>query len=463
MFRRPLDFLNSLPTRGDLVELRLGPLRAWMACHPDVARRILVETRIFDKGGPLYNRLRPLMGNGVVTCDQDTHRRQRRLLQPGFRPSRVADHTDLIGREAESLCREWRAGDRIDVSAAAMTLTTRVMNHVLFSDSLRGAAAAEVGDCLAVIVRGLFVRTAVPVDALFRLPTPANRRYRRAFDRVHAIVDEVIAERRRRSPNGDREDMLDTLLAATRCAASGITEQEVHDQLVTLLLTGSESPSNCLASALDLLARNPEAERRLHAEVDAVVADRPLPGPDELPRLTYTRCVVAETLRHRPPGWLFTRITTKDTTLAGHRLPRGTTVLYSPYLLHHDPASFPDPERFLPERWLPGRAIADPHGAMLPFSAGNRKCIGDTFAWAEATLALATIAGRWRLRHLPGHAERLRPAATLGPRSLVMTCEPRAHAPAGTAPGARSLAPRATAATRAQDSRTAGDNGADDV
>jgi cytochrome P450 len=463
LFRRPLDFLNSLPARGDLVELRLGPLRVWMACHPEVARQVLMETRTFDKGGPLYNRLRPLMGNGVVTCDQDTHRRQRRLLQPDFRPSRVADHTDMIGREAALLCREWQAGDQIDVSAATMALTTRVMNHVLFSDSLRGAAAAEVGDCLAVIVRGLFVRTAVPVDSLFRVPTPANRRYRRAFDRVHAIVDEVVAERRRRGPDDDREDILDTLLAATRCEASGVTEQEVHDQLVTLLLTGSESPSNCLASALDLLARNPEAERRLHAEVDAVVADRPRPGPDDLPRLTYTRCVVAETLRHRPPGWLFTRITTKETTLAGHRLPRGTTVLYSPYLLHHDPASFPDPERFLPERWLPGRATADPHGAMLPFSAGNRKCIGDTFAWAEATLALATIAGRWRLRHLPGYAERLRPAATLGPRSLVMTCEPRAHAPAGPAPRARSLAPRASATARAQDSRTAGDNGVDDV
>ncbi|KOU61541.1 cytochrome P450 [Streptomyces sp. MMG1533] len=432
-----------------------------MACHPEVAHQVLMDTRTFDKGGPLYNRLQPLMGDGLVTCRQDTHRRQRRVLQPDFRPSRVADHTDMMAREAELTFRGWRAGDQVDVSAATMALTTRVMNHVLFSDSLGGAAAAEVGDCLAAIVRGLFVRTVVPVDALFRIPTPANRRYRRAVDRVHAIVDEVVAKRRQGRPSEDREDILETLLRAARDESSAVTEQEVHDQLVTLLLTGSESPSNCLASALDLLARHPEAERRLHAEVDAVVADRPRPGSDELPRLTYTRCVVAETMRHRPPGWLFTRITTRETTLAGHRLPRGTTVLYSPYLLHHDPASFPDPELFLPERWLPGRATADPHGAMLPFSTGNRKCIGDTFAVAEATLALAAITGRWRLRHLPGYTERLRPAATLGPRSLVMTCEPRAHAP-GTAPRARALASRATAAARAQDPRTAGDNGADD-
>ncbi|MDQ1043355.1 cytochrome P450 [Streptomyces sp. V4I2] len=459
LLRRPLDFLNSLPARGDLVEIRLGPLHAWMACHPDVAHQVLMDTRTFDKGGPLYNRLRPLMGNGLVTCRQDVHRRQRRLLQPDFRPSRVADHADMMRREAEVACREWRAGGKVDVSAATLALTTRVMNHVLFSDSLGGAAAAEVGERLAVIVRGLFVRTAVPVDALFRVPTPANRRYRHAVDRVHAIVDEVVARRRRGGPDGEQNDVLGTLLSAAREGSSGVTEQEVHDQLVTLLLTGAESTALCLASALDLLARHPEAERRLHAEVDAVTADRPRPGPDELP---YTRGVVAETLRHRPPGWLFTRITTQETTLAGQRLPRGTTVLYSPYLLHHDPASFPDPERFLPERWLPG-ATADPRGAMLPFAAGSRKCLGDTFAVAEVTLALATITGRWRLRHGPGYAERLRPAATLGHRSLVMTCEPRTNAPNRPAPRARSLTPRATAAARFQDPRTAGDNGVDDA
>ncbi|MFD3502869.1 cytochrome P450 [Streptomyces sp. NPDC058678] len=463
LFRRPLNFLNSLPARGDLVEIHLGPLRAWMACHPEVAHQVLMDTRTFDKGGPLYNRLRPLMGNGLVTCRQDTHRRQRRLLQPDFRPSRVADHTDMMVREAESTCRDWRAGDQVDVSAATMALTTRVMNHVLFSDSLGAAAAAEVGDCLAVIVRGLFVRTALPVDVLFRVPTPANLRYRRAVGRVHAIVDEVVADRRRGGPDDDRNDVLATLLSAAADGSSGVTEREVHDQLVTLLLTGAESTALCLASALDLLARHPQAERRLHAEVDAVTAGRRRPGRAELARLTYTRSVVAETLRHRPPGWLFTRITTRETTLAGHRLPRGATVLYSPYLLHHDPASFPEPERFLPERWLPGPSAAVPHGAMLPFAAGSRKCLGDTFAVAEATLALASIAGRWRLRHLPGYTERLRPAATLGPRSLVMTCEPRAYAQAGTAPRARSLAPRATAAARAQDSRTAGDNGVDDA
>lgn len=400
------------------------------------------------------------MGDGVVTSRHQEHRRQRRLLQPAFLPSRLAGQTELMAEEAEAVCRDWRAGQKVDVSAAMTALSTRMISRVLFSDSLDAATAAEVRHCLTAIVRGLFVRTIVPVDALFRVPTPANRRYRRAVERVHAIIDAVIADRRRSAP---RDDLLGTLLEASRAAGPepAITEQEVHDHLVSLLLAGSESTALCLASAFSLLAQHPQTERRLHSEVDAVLAGRQRPAPDDLPRLVHTRCVVTETLRHAPPGWLFTRVTTSETEFAGHRLPRGATVLYSPYLLHHDPASFPDPDRFLPERWLPGQAAATPRGALLPFATGSRKCIGDAFAMAETTVALATVAARWRLTHLPGPVAPPRPGATLGPRSLVMICEPRSRLPIGASPRAGSCAHREDAALPVQDSRRAGDSGVD--
>ncbi|WP_079147023.1 cytochrome P450 [Streptomyces griseochromogenes] len=462
LYRRPLAFLNSLPAYGDLVEIRLGPQRAWMVCHPELVHRMLKDTRTFDKGGPLFDRLRTLMGNGVVTCPHQDHRRQRRLLQPAFRPSRLAERADLLGEEAEAVCREWEAGRQVDISAAMMALTTRVISRVLFSDSLDTGTAAEVRQCLAAIVHGLFVRTVVPIDALFRVPTPANRRYRRAVERTHAIIDAAIAERRRGDP---RDDLLGTLLQATHGdgAEPAVTAQEVHDQLVSLLLAGTESTALCLASAFSLLAQNPEAERRLHAEVDAVLPGGRRPGPDDLPRLVHTRAVVTETLRHSPPGWLFTRVTTRETEFAGCRLPRGATVLYSPYLLHHDPAWFPDPGRFLPDRWLPGPGAAGAHGALIPFATGSRTCIGEAFAMAEATVALATVAGRWRLRHVPGPVEPPRPGATLGPRSLVMICESRARVPVGTALHTGSRAPGATQASRVQASRMSGDSGVDDA
>ncbi|WP_107309215.1 cytochrome P450 [Streptomyces sp. TP-A0356] len=433
LFRRPLGFLNSLSAHGDLVEIRLGPQRAWLACHPELVHRILMDPRTFDKGGPQYDRLRPLMGNSLVTCGHEEHRGQRRLVQPLFQPSRIADYTTVMGEEAESVSREWQPGEKADVSAAMLALTTRVTSRVLLSDSLDAATSAELRDCLAALVRGLFLRTVVPLAPLFRIPTPANRRYRRAFARLHAIIDSAI-DRRRQGPR--RDDLLGSLLDAARDdgGEAVLTDQDVHDQLITLLLTGVESTAMCLGSVFSLLPAHPEVERRLHAEADAVLADGRRPGPEELSRLVYTRSVVTETLRVYPPGWLFTRTTTRETEIGGFRLPRGATVLYSPYLLHHDPASFPHPDRFLPDRWLPGQAAAVRNGALLPFAAGSRKCIGDTFAMAEATLAVAVIARRWRLRPLPGHVEQPRPAATLGPRALEMICEPRAHTRQGEAP-----------------------------
>ncbi|WP_079071238.1 cytochrome P450 [Streptomyces yokosukanensis] len=457
-YRRPLAFLNSLPAHGDLVEIRLGPQRAWMVCHPELTHEVLMDPHTFDKGGPLYDRLGKLMGDGIVTCRQQTHRDKRRLLQPGFRPSHVAAYTDLVAQEAESVCDAWPTGRPVPVTEAMMTLTTRVISRVLLSDSLDDATTAEVRDCLTDVVRGLFVRTVVPIDALFRLPVPANRRYRRALSRLHTIIDAVIAERRR---GADRDDVLGTLLAATRGdgVPAPITDQEVHDHLITLLLTGVETQALCLSSAFSLLARHPEAEGRLHAELDSVLGEGRRPGPEDLPHLVHTRCVVSETLRHSSPGWLFTRVTTRETELAGCRLPAGAAVLYSPHLLHHDPSSFPDPERFDPGRWLPGRPTAEQRRAMMPFSAGNRKCLGDEFAMVEATLALATIAGRVRLRHLPGYVERTpRPGITMGPRSLVMICEPRSRVPAAASPTSR-----ATAAPRTSESRTAGEHVVDNA
>jgi cytochrome P450 len=458
LYRRPLAFLNSLPAHGDLVEIRLGPQRAWMVCHPELTHQVLMDPHTFDKGGPLYDKLGKLMGDGLVTCRQPTHRDKRRLLQPAFRPSHVAAYTDLITEEAESVCQAWSAGRTVPVTEAMMGLTTRVISRVLLSDSLDDATTAEVRDCLTDVVRGLFVRTVVPVDALFRLPTPANRRYRRALSRLHAIIDAAIAERRR---GADRDDVLGTLLSAARGdgGTAAITDQEVHDHLITLLLTGVETQALSLAGAFSLLARHPEAERRLHAELDCVLAEGGRPGPGDLPHLVYTRCVVTETLRHSSPGWLFTRVATRETELAGCRLPKGAAVLYSPYLLHHDPSWFPDPERFDPDRWLPGQPTAEQRRAMMPFSAGNRKCLADEFAMVEATLALATIAGRRRLRHLPGQVERKpRPGITMGPRALVMTCELRSRMPSAT-----SLAPRATAAQPPSDTRTAGDHVVDNA
>jgi cytochrome P450 len=190
--------------------------------------------------------------------------------------------------------------------------------------------------------------------------------------------------------------------------------------VMTLLIGGTETTGNTMAWVLHLLGQHPEVESRLHAELDEVLGGR-APGFDDLPHLDYTWRVLQETLRMYPPAWLLTRTTTRAVDLAGSHLKPGAIVLYSPYALGHNPALFAGPECFDPDRWLPERAKEVPRGAMVPFSAGSRKCIGDAFGQAETTLALATIAARWRLGPVPGAKPHTAvPKASLGTGPLLM-------------------------------------------
>ncbi|WP_030018147.1 cytochrome P450 [Streptomyces monomycini] len=485
LWRRPLEFLAAMPAHGDLVAIRLGPQRVWLACDPALVQQILMDPRTYDKGGPLYDTMRMVLGNGLVTCPQRVHRRQRRLAQPCFRPSRIADYAAVMSAEISAAVEEWRPGRELDVTDAMMDLSARVTTGVLMSTSLDPGLAAEVRACLATAMRGVLLRAVVPLGPLYKLPTPGNRRFDRALARLHHLIDQIIAERRARP--AEHDDLLATLLEATddggnatgndpspygtsapdTCPAGStpgrptpppttreaphdkepltdqkepLTDQEAHDQLMTFLVAGIETTALALAWTFHLLAAHPEEERRLHAEVDTVLAGRP-PAPADLPRLTHARRVVTEALRMYPPGWALTRVTTTETTLAGHRLAPGSTVLYSAYVLHQDPVAFPDPQRFDPDRWLPERAGSIPSGAMLPFAAGNRKCIGDHFAMTEAVLALAAIAARWRLRPPTARTVRPVPAAVLSPGPLPMVCEPRGRPDGGAAQAVPSQAP----------------------
>jgi cytochrome P450 len=216
---------------------------------------------------------------------------------------------------------------------------------------------------------------------------------------MHSIIGENIEFQRRTGT--DRGDLLSILVAARdEDTQHRLTDDEVYDQVMTLLIGGTETTGNTMAWAFHVLAEHPEVEARLHVELDGVLGGR-APTFDDLPRLDYTWRVLHETLRMYPPAWLLTRTTTKDTELAGQRLEQGTIVMYSPYVMGHNGTLFTDPERFDPDRWLPERAKDIPRGAMVPFSAGSRKCIGDTFGRAETTLTLATIAARWSRRPAP--------------------------------------------------------------
>jgi cytochrome P450 len=425
LLRDPQAFVKSLPAHGGLVQVKLGPFTLVVLCDPELTRRALIEDRIFDKGGPLYDSAREVLRDGLVTCPHSVHRRLRRLTQPAFHAARLPGYAQAMTTCIDEVTGSWRAGQVLDVLAAMKSITSQVTATTLFSSALSPAGFGHLLNDAEVITDGVFRRLLL-VPPLDRLPTPKNRSYLSASTRLHETCGQIIAQRR--ADGTDYGDLLSALMAAhdPESGGRGMTDAEISDMILTFFLAGTETTAAALTWALDLLARHPKIEQRLQAEVDTVLCGAPATHAD-LPRLELTGRVIAETLRLYPPGWVFTRTVTADTRLGRHLLPAGTSVVYSPYLIHHHPDLFKDPEKFDPDRWDSERP-RPPRHAVTHFGAGARKCIGDTFAVIEATLALATITSRCQLHHLPNRTIRPTLGGILSPRGLSMRVTPRGTA-----------------------------------
>ncbi|WP_312018688.1 cytochrome P450 [Streptomyces sp. I05A-00742] len=426
LLRDPLAFLSTLPGRGDLVRIRVGPVRAVVVCDPGLTREVLRDDRTFDKGGPLYDRIREFTGNGLASCPHRDHRRQRRLLQPAFHSARMPEYAEVMTRQVTALTGAWRDGGTVDAADEMLTLSARITVAAMFGSEADDAGLARVMDDFTTVVAGIPRRALMPAPA-DRLPTPGNRRYDRARARLRAAIGLLIT--RQRSGDPGTGDLLSMLLAAGRDGPDGrgLSDTEIADQLVTFFAAGTETSGSALAWALYLLGGHPEVARRLRAEVDGVLDGAPAATFGHLPGLRLTAAVISEALRLYPPAWVLTRTTTDDTRLGGHTIPAGTAVVYSAYLLHRRPELFPDPERFVPDRWIaaPG-APQPPRTAFLPFGSGPRKCIGDVFALTEAALALATVVAGWDLRPANGRRVRPAPRLVLSPHRLPMVTVARA-------------------------------------
>jgi cytochrome P450 len=424
-FRRdPLSFLTRVQrAHGDVAAFRFGPRRLYLLSHPDLVRDVFVtHHRNFIKSLALQ-RARVLLGTGLLTSEGEFHLRQRRMAQPAFHRDRVAalaaTMADYAGRAAEG----WRAGREMDVVREMNRLTLAIAGDTLFGADVEGEAE-EVARALDAAL-GMFDRLTNPFGILLdRLPLPGTIRLRRARAALDATIYGIIE--RRRASAVDRGDLLSLLLAARddEGDGGGMTDEQLRDEALTLFLAGHETTANALAWSWHLLAANPEAEARLHAEVDAVVGDR-LPTADDYPRLPYTRAVFAESMRLYPPAWTVGREPLEDFAAGGYRIPAGTVVMMSPWVVHRDPRWWPDPERFDPGRWAPEAEAALPRFAYFPFGGGPRKCIGEGFAWMEGVIVLATLARRWRLRPSPGAVVTTAPSITLRPAGMRMRAEAR--------------------------------------
>ncbi|MFD5436666.1 cytochrome P450 [Kitasatospora sp. NPDC127067] len=425
LWRRPLEFLDSLTAYDPIVATHLGPKPSYVLTGPDLVHRVLVTEAANYAKGRSFDKLRPYLGNGLATSEGAFHLRQRRLVQPAFHHQQIAHYVDTMARLAAERADSWRPGQVVDVTRQMLELSLAIVTSTLFSTSLDASAAAEIRHAMPVVLHGMYTRVLDPTNLWHRLPTPGNRRLADAHDRLRRAIDHLIhADRADRADRASgRPDLLSMLLQA-RDADSGeaMTDRQLHDELITLLVAGTETAAGGLAWLFHELGRHPHLDRRLHQELhDHAVL--PLTA-DQLPRLGHTRRVVDEALRMRNPGGITIRRAITDVELGGYRFREGTEFIFSALVLHRNPRHFPHPLRFDPDRWLPDRPPA-PRGAFVPFGAGHHLCIGESFARTEMLTVAATVASRWRLTPAPGARVRGVMTSTNHPDNLLMTVEPR--------------------------------------
>jgi cytochrome P450 len=380
----------------------MGSKIVYLVVRPEHVAHVLIKNR--DNYTKRAHRARPLIGDGLAASNGELWKRQRRLLQPHFTMQSVRSLSAGMSAAANRIAQRWEShadsGQRVDIAeemlfVALDTICRTITGTEAREDAqgLRRAIDEAVG----------FVSTKSQVFRLpLALPTAANRRFKRALAIIDAFVYEAIA--RRRMSNENVGNVLSALLrAASQEGGVAIPEQLLRDEVVTLFLAGHETTARALAWTWYLLAQHPEAEAAVHAELDGVLDGRSAIAADA-PRLRMLEYAFQEAMRLYPPIWVFPREASADDRLGGYLVPAGSTVMVCPYLTHHHPEFWDEPERFRPERFAPESAGRRTHqNSYYPFGLGPRACIGAQFALLEATIVLSTLMQRFQLRLVPGH------------------------------------------------------------
>jgi len=417
--RDPLGFLTRQARRhGDIILLNARGIPIYLLNHPDLIEEVLVtHNRAFIKDKDTRDSLRPL-GNGLLVSEGDVWRRWRRLAQPTFHRERLVAYGETMVARTEQMLAGWRGGEVRDIHRDLMRLTLRIVAETLFGADTSGDAET-VGDALATVMahaseQGIRLFLRLVPD---RVPTPGNLRYRAAVGCLDTVIRDIIGARR--AGGQDTGDLLSLLLRASDEEGRGMDDRQLRDDALTIIAAGHETTAVALSWTFYLLATHPEAEAALLAELREALGDRP-PAVADLPRLRYTAMVVKESMRLYPPAWAIGREAIDRRTIGGYDVPPGAQVMMSQWVTHHDPRYFELPRQFIPERWTDDFEKGLPKYAYFPFGGGPRLCIGSSFATMEATLLLAAIARRFRLRLAPRRGWRVAPQPSITLRRATL-------------------------------------------
>ncbi len=415
---------NLLSFRRDRLALhdeaaQIGPVARFNILHipvysitdADLAHDVLVDQASAFKKSAGLHFLAPVLGEGLLTSEGDVHKRHRKLLAPAFAPKRLSAYGEVMVEETLNQLATWKPGQRVDLSHEMMEMTLAIAGKTMFSADIR-SSAATVGTGLELAMRAMLANITSPIQLGYKWPLPRHLAMKRAVKMLDEVVYKLIADAR--TLGIDRGDVLSVLLLARDEDGTAMTDAQIRDEVMTLLLAGHETTANALTWTWYELGRNPGAHEKLAEEVRRVLGDRTVTTED-LPNLPYTAAVIDEAMRLHPPAYQTGREATRDVTIGGHQFPEKSILVINIRGIHRRPDYFAAPLAFKPERMLAEVKKARPRHHYLPFGAGPRVCIGSHFALMEAQLSLATMIQRATVRTLTTHVVP-EPLITLRPR-----------------------------------------------
>ena len=415
VLRDPLATLTRLAKYGDIVCIRVFKQYRILLNLPEYVEQVtIVQHAKFHKSTLTKDVTERLLGQGLLISEGEFWRRQRRLAQPAFHRSRIAEYGATMVECADTHSKTWRDGEIRDLAQEMMAMTLDIAVRTLFGTRL-AAEAENVGHSLGFLMRYSLRKARSPLKIPESWPTPANRRAKRETEFLDSLVYRIIAERQKEIDSGapnPHNDLLAMLMGAMDEDGTQMTPKQLRDETMTLFLAGHETTALTLSWTWYLLSENPLAEARLHEELQSVLGGR-APQVGDLERLPYLKAVISEVLRLYPAAYTIARTSIAPCTVGGYDFPVDTTFIMSQWVMHRDARYFEDPEAFRPERWLDGLENRLPTGAYFPFGDGPRRCIGQGFALLELGLVVARVAQGFRFKLVPGHPVVPEPLVTL--------------------------------------------------
>jgi len=414
LVRNPLSYFLSITQQyGDIVCYRPAPDPAYLINHPNYIRHVLVENyHNYSKDTYSNQAFKQVIGEGLINLEGDAWLRQRRLMQPAFHHSRLERLDGMIVQATLDMLDRWQvfseSGQPVDIAREMAALTMTITSRALFGVDL-GDEVKAIGEIINKVAN--------------LTEKPRDPRLQQAAREFRAVVEGIIQERRRNFR--DQGDLLTSLMTAhDENSGAMLTDDQLKNEVMGLLLAGHETTANALTWTLYALSQNLWASERMHNEIQLLL-DKRKPASPDLARLPYLRLVLEESLRLYPPAWIIGRRAIQDDEIDGYHVPGGTVIAICIYTLHRHPTFWENPELFDPERFTPERSASRDKYAYIPFSIGPRQCIGNSFSLLEASLILTCIAQRFELHLLPGIEVQPQPLFVLRPnRDLLMSLHP---------------------------------------